>query len=215
MNEIGPLVDTIDRLLAPDGCPWDREQTLQSMRSSIIEEAYEAVEAIETGKDRYIEEEIGDLLFLVLFLCRLAEKEGRFNLRDAAGHITAKLIRRHPHVFGEASIKDSNEVLAQWESIKADEKKEHQSGSVLDGIPKDLPALSRAYKIAKRINRHPFTSQTIQHSTDQEAAGEELWKMVLESINRGVEPEQALRKRLGQIGAEFRKWEINRDISKG
>lgn len=124
MQEFQSLIDIIERLLAPDGCPWDREQTTRSMRSCLIEETNEVIEAIDHDDNRQMEEELGDLLFNVVFLCRLAEKEGRFNLKDVLQSIIAKLIRRHPHVFGEGKIlATTEEVLKQWKEIKEQEKK--------------------------------------------------------------------------------------------
>lgn len=212
MKEISNLLGVIDRLLAPDGCPWDREQTLHSMRSSLIEEAYEVIEAIDIGTDREMEEEIGDLLFVVLFLCRLAEKEGRFTLEDAVCHIHAKLVRRHPHVFGEANVKNSEEVLVQWDKIKEGEKKEKARPSALDGIPKDLPALARAQKMAKKLLKLGFVPEAQQVCSNEEIAGESLWSSILSIMEQGVEPEQSLRKRLSQIEQEFRKWERMKEV---
>lgn len=207
MKEIQALLDTIDQLLAPDGCPWDREQTLQSMRSSLIEETYETIEAIDLDQNPMIEEELGDLLFLVCFLARLAEKEGRFTLQDTANHIVAKLIRRHPHVFGNAKVKNSEEVLHQWNQIKRAEKQSHPQQSVLDGIPKDLPTLARAHKVAKRLAKKGFTPKVHENASAEEQAGETLWRSIQEMSNKGIEAEQTLRKRLAQIENEFREWE--------
>jgi tetrapyrrole methylase family protein/MazG family protein len=137
----------------------------------------------------------------------LAEKEGRFTLEDALRHIVAKLIRRHPHIFGEGRLKTSEEVLKQWDQIKQVEKK-GQRHSVLDGIPKDLPALARAQKVAKKFAKLHFTPQAEKETfSPEEQVGEVLWKSVQELSQQGIEAEQALRKRLIHIEAEFRKWE--------
>jgi tetrapyrrole methylase family protein / MazG family protein len=121
MDEFKSLTDTLKRLLAPDGCPWDREQTMQTMRHLLVEETYEVIEAINLNDNRQMEEELGDLLFNVVFLCMLAEKEKRFTLQDALKHVVAKLVRRHPHIFGEVKLKTSEEVLKQWNEIKQNE----------------------------------------------------------------------------------------------
>jgi MazG family protein len=209
MNEFKSLIVTIERLLAPDGCPWDREQTVQSMRPSLVEETYEVIEAIDLDNDRQLEEELGDLLFNVVFLCKLAEKEQRFTLEDVLKHIVTKLVRRHPHIFGEAKLKTSEEVLKQWESIKQTEKKEQPLHSSLDGIPKDLPALAKAQKIAKKLaSKHYLPTETISNSlSPEEQAGESLWASVQQLAEQGIQAEQALCKRLAKIEAEFRAWE--------
>lgn len=208
MDEFKSLIYTIERLLAPDGCPWDREQTLQSMRHSILEETCEVIEAIDLENNRQIEEELGDLLFNVVFLCKLAEKEQRFSLEDVLKHIVAKLVRRHPHIFGEGHLKTSEEVLKQWEEIKQVEKKGESSPSALDGIPKDLPALARAQKLIKKLASKQFVSKrALDVLSPEEQAGEMLLNEVQQIAQQGIQAEQALRKRLAQIEAEFREWE--------
>lgn len=208
MDEFKSLIYTIERLLAPDGCPWDREQTMQSMRHSLVEETYEVIEAIDLDKNLEMEEELGDLLFNVAFLCKLAEKEQRFTLEDVLKHIVAKLIRRHPHIFGEGSLKTSEEVLRQWEQIKQLEKKGETRHSALDGIPKDLPALARAQKVAKKLAGKSFVStRAFDSLTPEEQAGEALWTSVQQIAGQGIQAEQALRKRLAQLEEEFREWE--------
>lgn len=208
MKEIDGLIETIDRLLAPDGCPWDREQTFLSLRSSLIEETYELIEAIDLEKNRLIEEELGDLLFLVIFYAKMAEKEHRFSLKDVANHITAKLIRRHPHIFGDARVKNSDEVLVQWDEIKKGEKKEQPRPSALDGIPKDLPSLARAEKVANKLAKKGHIPQKSADLSPEEQAGESLWSAIQVMAQDGIEAEQALRKRLARIEREFREWEL-------
>lgn len=210
MDEFKSLICILDQLLAPNGCPWDREQTMQSMRHLLVEETFEVIEAIDLNDNRQMEEELGDLLFNVIFLCKLAEKEGRFTLKDALKHIAAKLIRRHPHVFGEGQLENSEEVLKQWEQIKQTEKKDERH-SALDGIPKDLPALARAHKVAKKLKKLNFISQVnTEIFSKEEQAGESLWNSVQETSQQGIQAEQALRKRLTQIEFEFRQWEQNK-----
>jgi tetrapyrrole methylase family protein/MazG family protein len=207
MHEFKSLIDTLERLLAPDGCPWDREQTLHSMRHALVEETYEVIEAIDLDDNRQIEEELGDLLFVTVFLCLLAEKERRFTLQDALRHVVAKLVRRHPHIFGEVKLKTSQEVLKQWNEIKRIEKQGHRQ-SALDGIPKDLPSLARAQKMIRKLAGKHFFSQKMKESfSSEEQAGEILWQAVQEMAEQGIQAEQALRKRLAQIEAEFRHWE--------
>ena len=205
MDEFNSLIYTLERLLAPDGCPWDREQTLPSLRHTLVEETFEVIEAIDLNDDRLLEEELGDLLFNVVFLCKITEKEQRFTLQDVLKHVVAKLVRRHPHIFGEVRLKTSEEVLKQWEQIKHSEKK-GQRQSALDGIPKDLPALARAQKVAKKLANKHFIPQQDALSAEEQA-GEDLWKAVQNIAKQGIQAEQALRKRLLQIETEFRSWE--------
>ena len=207
MDAFKSLVNVIERLLGPGGCPWDREQTLQSMRSALLEESFEVIESIVLNDDILLEEELGDLFCQAVFLSMLAAKENRFTLKDVLNHITTKLIRRHPHVFGEKKIEDSEEVLKQWEAIKKVEHKEKRP-SVLDGIPKDLPALSRAKKILRKLKGNQFKSQiAVDSLTPEEKAGEFLFDAVKKFESEGIDAEHALRKRLSQFEAELRKQE--------
>lgn len=207
MEEFNQLIDTLKRLIAPEGCPWDREQTLHSMRHSVVEETFEVVEAIDLDDNGLIKEELGDLLFNAFFLCILAEKEGRFSFQEAVQQIVAKIIHRHPHVFGTQRLNTTDEVLKQWDAIKKEEKKEERK-SLLDGIPKDLPALTKAHKFAKKLANTQFSSQKSPESFNPEdRAGEFLWKAVQTLYHEGIQAEHALRKRLTQIEGEFREWE--------
>jgi MazG family protein len=142
-------------LRAPDGCPWDREQTHASLRAGLIEEAYEVVEAINTDDDDNLREELGDLLLQPIFHAQIAAEEGRFDFDDVARSIIEKLIRRHPHVFGADQCADSAEVLRKWDDIKRAEKG-HAATSALDGISGGLPALMRAEKVQKKAARVGF-----------------------------------------------------------
>jgi XTP/dITP diphosphohydrolase len=152
---IADLLKVMARLRSPKGCPWDREQNHRSLRWHAVEEVYELIDAIEAGDDHEMVEELGDLLLQVVFHCQLAEERGAFDFEDVARHITDKLIRRHPHVFGNIKVKDVDEVWANWEKIKHAEKHgtRHARPSALDGIPKHLPALLRAEKLMKKARR--------------------------------------------------------------
>lgn len=144
------IVNIIETLRAPGGCPWDRKQTFESMTSSITEEAYELADAITKHDMKNIKEEAGDLLMQIVFVASLAKEqaEGAFDMKDVVRAICDKLIRRHPHVFGDESAKDSDEVLRNWERIKKEERKEkHEDTSILSGIPEGLPPLLKANRI--------------------------------------------------------------------
>ena len=157
--DFSPLVDIMRRLRAPGGCPWDRVQTPESLRKHILEEAYEVVEAIDLKDARLLVEELGDLLLQIVFQARIAEEAGGFSMQDVVDGITEKLIRRHPHIFGDVQVSDAAAVLANWEAIKRKEKPERKSR--LDGVPKDLPALSAAAKLQGKAADVGFDWQDI------------------------------------------------------
>jgi uncharacterized protein YabN with tetrapyrrole methylase and pyrophosphatase domain len=152
---ISDLLRVMAKLRSPEGCPWDREQGHMSLRFHAVEEVYELLDAIEAGDDHEMIEELGDLLLQVVFHCQLAQERGAFDFETVARHITDKLIRRHPHVFGEKKVKTVDAVWAQWEQIKRAEKHgtRHARPSALDGIPKHLPALLRAEKLVKKARK--------------------------------------------------------------
>lgn len=159
LPELARLKGIVAALRAPGGCPWDREQTHASLRASAIEEVYEMVEAIDHGDDPHFKEELGDLLLQVLMHAQIAEEEGRFDLEAIAAGVAAKLIRRHPHVFGDTQLGDSDAVLKQWDEIKRAERESKgapANASALDGVSLALPALMRAEKVQKRAARVGF-----------------------------------------------------------
>lgn len=159
LPKLARLREIVAILRAPGGCPWDREQTHASLRGAAIEEAYEVVEAIESGNDPHFQEELGDLLLQVVMHAQIAEEEGRFDLEEVAGVVAEKLVRRHPHVFGEQKLADSAAVLQQWDEIKRAEragKGAPVNASALDGVSSALPALMHAEKVQKRAARAGF-----------------------------------------------------------
>lgn len=153
-DSIQRLREIVRRLRAPDGCPWDREQTHASLKPHLLEECYELLEAIDTGNNDHLREELGDLLLQVTLHAQIAVEEGRFSLDDIADDLADKLVRRHPHVFGENRLPDSDAVLRQWDQLKQEEKIERRS--VLDGVPPHLPALARAQKVQAKAARIGF-----------------------------------------------------------
>lgn len=147
------LCDVIARLRSPTGCPWDREQTLETIKPHTLEETYELLEAIDSGDDNAIVEELGDVLLQVVLDCQIGADEGRFDLIDVVGRLTGKLIERHPHVFGEVKVDSAADVTRNWDRIKQNEK---QRDSIFDGLPADLPALARAARIADKAARKGY-----------------------------------------------------------
>ncbi len=145
------LVAVMSRLRGKNGCPWDREQTMETLRTYIVEEAYELVDAISRGETTDIVEEAGDLLLQVVFLSRIAEDEGRFSMNDVVLGLTEKLVRRHPHVFADGEADTSDQVLRKWEEIKSVEKeKKRKDTSLLAGVPEGLPPLAKAARIQSK-----------------------------------------------------------------
>src|SRR5689334_4595532 len=152
---INELLKIMARLRAPDGCPWDREQDHRTLRRHAIEEVYELIDAIEAGDDHEMVEELGDLLLQVLFHCQMAKERRAFDFEQVCRGLVAKLIHRHPHVFGDRKLHSAEAVLAQWDQLKHAEKKgtHRERASALDGIPKHLPALMRAEKLVKKARK--------------------------------------------------------------
>jgi XTP/dITP diphosphohydrolase len=196
-SAIAGLLKVMARLRSPTGCPWDREQDHKSLRFHAVEEVYELMDAIEAGDDHEMLEELGDLLLQIVFHCQLAKERGAFDFDQVARHITDKLVRRHPHVFGETKVKDVDEVWANWEQIKQAEKHgtRHARPSALDGIPKHLPALLRAEKLVKKARKAGLLSaqqHTRQKQTKTKLA-KELFALAESAQRNGWSAEELLR----------------------
>lgn len=219
------LLDVMRKLRAPDGCPWDREQTHESIKGDLIEEAYEVLDAIESGDPSVLEEELGDLLLQVVFHSQIAVEAGEFEFHQVADGISEKLIRRHPHVFGEVTVADSGEVLQNWDAIKKQEKRDaDKTVSIVSGIPKHLPALQKAHQVQKRAARAGFDWEKIEDVFDKlheeidelkEAIAEEnedeiraelgdlLFSVVNVSRYLGHNPEEVLRHNIDKFVGRF------------
>ena len=154
---VSDLISIMALLRGEGGCPWDREQDHLTIRKNLIEEAYEVVEAIDAGDPEMLREELGDLLLQVVFHSRISEEEGDFSIEEVADGICRKLIHRHPHIFSDVVVKDSGEVLENWDAIKKQEKGQKTASDTLHSVPKVLPALMRSRKVAKRAADHGFT----------------------------------------------------------
>jgi MazG family protein len=170
------LVSLMARLRAPDGCPWDREQTYATLAPMLLEEAYEAFEAVEEareGRPLELRDELGDLLFQIVFYAQVARERGDFTVDDVTETVHTKMVRRHPHVFGQAQAGDSAEVLRNWEAIKAEEKRaagkdvETEDSSLLDGVSAKAPALMEAHQLSTKAARVGFDWQTIEDIFDK------------------------------------------------
>ncbi|MBN2494166.1 MAG: nucleoside triphosphate pyrophosphohydrolase [Deltaproteobacteria bacterium] len=186
--ELGDLIAILARLRAPDGCPWDREQSLASLRSYLIEEAHELLEAIDRDDAEAHREELGDLLLQIVFQSQIRAEQGRFDMRDVVDGLARKLLRRHPHVFGQEQADTPAEVVVHWERIKQQEKagQEPASASALDSVPRSLPALLSAHRLGERAARSGF---------DWESAHQVLTKVheELAELLAELEPEPSAR----------------------
>jgi len=220
------LVDLVKTLRSDTGCPWDRAQTPGKIKVYLIEEAYEVLDALESGSDEEICGELGDLLFHIVFLARLFEEAGAFDIGDVVETIVEKMIRRHPHVFGKAQVNSVDDVKAQWQEIKAAEppKKTGKQPSSLDGVPTGLPILMRAYRLVERASRVGFKSPGIKQGVADiygemaalkevldrrkdegyaEKLGDLLFGIITLSRSLGVHPETALRLAVAKFVSQF------------
>ncbi len=191
------LIATMERLRAPGGCAWDRDQTHASLVQYLVEESAELVEAIEAGDDDEMVEELGDVLYQVLFHADIATEEGRFTLEDVAAHMTQKMVGRHPHVFGDVVADTPDAVVANWEAIKAVEKA-HRT-SVLDGIPAGMPGLALADKVLGRAAKVGVTVDPTPVPATEAELGAQLLALVAGSREAGLDAERALRGALRQV----------------
>jgi MazG family protein len=224
-DNFGELVAIMQRLLAPDGCPWDREQSLQTLKPYLVEEAYEVLEAIDKNDVPEHCEELGDLLFQIVFQAELRAAEGAFGIDDVIAAIATKMRRRHPHVFGETKVKDADEVLANWGKLKqAEQQEKGKVRRALDGVPLDLPALLRAQRLGEKAAAVGFDWPDIKgvrdkvdeelREIDEAVAGgnrdeieHEIGDLLLAvsrlSAKLGVAPEDALRSALRRFTSRF------------
>jgi MazG family protein len=188
-SAMSALAGLLARLRGPGGCPWDAKQTDETIKTYLVEEAYEVVEAVETGTPSEVCQELGDLLFQILFLARLAEEKGTFDLVDVMERIHRKMVRRHPHVFGREQVSDAEEVVSNWQRIKkAERQAAGDSSSPLSGVPEALPALMRAHRIGERASKAGFDPVPPQEAWDDlEKAFERLRNAVSEKDRTGVQ----------------------------
>jgi uncharacterized protein YabN with tetrapyrrole methylase and pyrophosphatase domain len=208
---INDLLRVMARLRSPTGCPWDREQSHRTLRRHAIEEVYELIDAIEAGDDHELAEELGDLLMQVVFHCQLARERGAFDFDEVCRRLVSKLIRRHPHVFGKTKVKSVEEVWANWEKIKHAEKHgtRHARHSVLDGIPRHLPALLRAEKLVKKARKAKLLAdgRARGKSTTKSKLAEQLFQLAALAQARGWSAEELLGGEIRRREQELRRTE--------
>ena len=205
------LMEIVRILRHPGGCPWDIEQTHASVRRNLLEEAYEAAEAIDEDSVPHMQEELGDVLLQVFFHASIEEDAGRFTLDDVADGICRKLIYRHPHVFGEVSVHSTGEVLSNWEKLKQREKGQSSLADTVDAVPKSFPALWRAEKMQWKATNGGYPTEkllpTEAPANPQEAIGDQLFAAVLKAREAGVDPEMALHDACNRFAARVRQEE--------
>lgn len=200
--QLDGLIATLERLRAPGGCAWDRAQTHESLVRYLVEESAELVEAIEAGDREEQIEELGDVLYQVLFHADIAAEAGEFTIEDVAEHMTRKMVGRHPHVFGDAVADTPEAVAVSWEAIKAVEKA-HRT-SVLDGIPAGMPALALAEKVVGRAAKVGVVSDAAPVPASEEELGAQLLAIVAGARDAGLDPERALRSAIRGLQAQVR-----------
>lgn len=203
LPKLEELVAVLAYLRAPGRCAWDREQTHASLVQYLLEETYELVDAIESGDDAELVEELGDVLYQVIFHSDIAAEEGRFTLEDVAAHMTAKMVGRHPHVFGDVVAETAEAVTANWDQIKKAEKPGRES--VLDGIPQAMPALALAAKLvgrAEKVGIEPAAAESVPASEAE--LGDQLLATVVAARAQGLDAERALRDALRRLQDDIR-----------
>jgi len=217
------LLNIMENLRGDRGCPWDKEQTRESLKPFILEEAYELIEAIESSDPEKMKEELGDLLFQIVFQCQVAKERKEFDISDVIEMISKKMIKRHPHVFGEADYRTSAEVIIQWEEQKKLEGKKRES--ILEGVPDALPSLLRAHRLQNRAASVGFDWNKVEdalkkldeelkefkkalETKEKNEIGDELGDILFMLVNvsrfAGVNPEDALRKTIAKFISRFR-----------
>jgi len=208
--ELDELIAVLEKLRAPGGCVWDREQTHGSLVQYLIEETFELVEAIEAGdgpsRREELIEELGDVLYQVIFHADIAAEAGEFTLEDVARHMREKMVARHPHVFGDVSVTTSDDVVATWESVKAVEKA-HRT-SVLEGIPQRMPSLALADKTLGRAAKVGVVREAAVIPGSEAELGEQLLAMVVAAKGAGFDAERSLRRALRTLQRDVQKAEI-------
>lgn len=228
MTDIKKLIDIMSALRGDKGCPWDKEQTRDSLKPFLLEETYEILEALDEGDSEKIKEELGDLLFQIVFHCQIAKERNEFDISDVIEKISRKMLNRHPHVFGKAKYKSKEELRKRWDEEKEREGKHKES--ILEGVPKALPSLLRAHKLQKKAARVGFDWEKTEdvfekleeevkefkhalrkkkQSDIEDELGDIFFMLVNISRFVGVNPEDALRKTISKFISRFRYIEMN------
>lgn len=203
------LLEISDTLLGPQGCPWDREQTLKTLQPFLVEEMHELLEAIDLNDPLSMQEELGDALYTLVFIAKLAKRQNFFSIEDALRSITEKLIRRHPHVFEEKKHASLEEISEKWEEIKREEGKK----SLFGGIPTSLPSLLKAQKMVQKLTRVKEISLEKGSLKGEEDLGGRLWELVKEAETLGIDAESALRQHCLKVEKKSPEMNLQQDTT--
>lgn len=210
MDAFDSLLKVAERLNGPDGCPWDRTQAFFSLQPYLLEEVHEVIEAVDSKDDEKTVEELGDLLYTIIFYCKIAQRDKRFSIREVIETVEAKLIHRHPHVFGDTKLDTPQEVMKEWEERKLKEKGHKDRKSAIDGIPETLPLIAKAQKLFNKIARKApafFKARKLAAATPEEEISAELTLLLCKANEKGVDLEGAFRRLAARTEEEFREWE--------
>ena len=229
------LIGIMEKLRSDEGCPWDKEQTHESLKSCLIEEVYEIVDAVDSRDPEQLKEELADLFFLIIFYCKIADDSKNFDVNNVLEVCLDKMTRRHPHVFGDKAVDDASEALSQWNEIKKQEADARQGGktnknkSIVDNIPKHMPALQKAQKLQKRVARVGFDWEVIEdviakvheeleevkdaiNNKEREQIAEEIGDLLFATVNLSrflkLDSEDLLRKSISKFIGRFKKVEM-------
>jgi len=190
LNSLSKLIKITDTLMGDDGCPWDKVQTRESLKPYLVEETYEVLEALDENDPEKIKDELGDLLYQILFHSKISSLKGEFDLRDVIDNLSEKMVRRHPHVFNRGELITPDQVIGQWEEIKKKENNKANQKSILDNVPKNLPSLIRAQKLQKKAAKEGFDWEQINDVFDKlDEEIKEFKEAVLKKKNTDIQSE--------------------------
>ena len=210
MHQFDALLKVAEELNGPSGCPWDIKQTFATLQPYVLEEAHELMEAVDENDDQKMIEELGDLLYTIIFYGKIAEKNHRFTIGDVIERETEKLIRRHPHVFGNQRIQDIEGIVENWEKIKKEEDKNKGRKSPIEGIPKTLPAVAKAQKMVQKLKRTSFPDlPESRNKMDAKTLREQFLHLIAQAEASGLDAESELRRATADLENAFRSWELN------
>ncbi len=213
MHAFDELLKVAERLNGPEGCPWDRTQTFFSLQPYLLEEVHEVLEAVDVKDDEKTIEELGDLFYTIIFYCKIAQRDKRFTIQQVIESVLAKLIHRHPHVFGDTRADTPEEVMKEWEKRKLAEKAHKDRKSALDGIPESLPPITKAQKIIRKIvHKNPafFLSAKESPASTEDEIANELVAVLCKACQKDIDVESVLRRKTASLEKEFRQWEAQK-----
>jgi len=205
MNKFDELLEVAAILNGPEGCAWDRKQTFTSLQPYVLEEAHEVLEAVDSDVDDKIIEELGDLFYTVIFYAKVAQKQGRFGMEEILQGVIEKLVRRHPHVFGDQKIETEEELEKNWEKIKSTEKGKEKRAHAFEGIPPTMPLIAKAQKILSIIKKSSFSlfGDRPKKVYAEQDLGEEFLHLVWQAEQNGIDAETVMRRSLFQLQQQF------------